>query len=308
MGVSALSIALEHIEYLYMPKTPFERQALSDVSAIIDEGSFTAIAGHTGSGKSTLLQHLNGLLHPTRGRVLVDGVDLQPADKKMRQAVKEARHKVGMVFQYPEQQLFEETVEADVAFGPRNLGCTEQEISQRVQEALQLVHLDYDTYAKRSPFQLSGGQKRRVAIAGVLALRPKYLVLDEPTAGLDPRGREELIRTIRRLHEKQGMTIIFVSHNMDDIARLADHLLVLNQGRLVCDDVPKHAFAQEAMLREAGLRPPHVLKLMQDLCAAGLPLQEETALTMHEAMDEILAAYRRQTSKTRQRKEKGGKP
>ncbi len=292
MGVNVLSIALEHIEYIYMPKTPFERRALQDVSAVIEEGSFTAIAGHTGSGKSTLLQHLNGLLHPTKGRVLVDGVDLQPADKKARPAAKEARRKVGMVFQYPEQQLFEETVAADVAFGPRNLGCTEEETRQRVQEALQLVHLDYDTYAKRSPFQLSGGQMRRVAIAGVLALRPKYLVLDEPTAGLDPRGREELIATIRQLHEKQGMTILFVSHNMDDIARLADHLLVLNQGRLVSDGTPREAFADEAMLRAAGLRPPHVMTLMQELRAAGLPLQED-ALTIDEAERAILAACKK---------------
>lgn len=288
MGVNALSIALEHIEYIYMPKTPFERRALQDVSAVIEEGSFTAIAGHTGSGKSTLLQHLNGLLHPTKGRVLVDGVDLQPADKKARPAAKEARRKVGMVFQYPEQQLFEETVEADVAFGPQNLGCTEEETRQRVQEALQLVHLDYDMYAKRSPFQLSGGQMRRVAIAGVLALRPKYLVLDEPTAGLDPRGREELIATIRQLHEEQGMTILFVSHNMDDIARLADHLLVLNQGRLAFDGTPRAAFADEKMLRAAGLRPPHVMTLMQELRAAGLPIRED-ALTIDEAERAILA-------------------
>ena len=256
-----MAIELQHVDYIYMPKTPFEHQALHDVSLCIEEGSFTAIAGHTGSGKSTLLQQFNGLLQPTKGRVLVDGVDINPKNKKERAEAKQARLKVGMVFQYAEQQLFEETIEADIAFGPRNLGLTEAEVTKRVQEAMKLVHLDYATYRQRSPFALSGGQQRRVAIAGVLALQPEYLVLDEPIAGLDPRGREELVKTIRYLHEKKHVTIIFVSHNMDDIARLADHVLIMNQGQLVCSAAPLAAFADKAMLKAAGLQPPHAMTL-----------------------------------------------
>ena len=282
-----MSITLEHVAYVYMPGTPFEHQALCDVSAVIEEGSLTAIAGHTGSGKSTLLQQLNGLLQPTAGRVLVDDVDINPKAKKERAAARTMRLKVGMVFQYAEQQLFEETIEKDIAFGPKSIGLSEAEMTERVKEAMKLVHLDYETYRKRSPLALSGGQMRRVAIAGVLALRPKYLVLDEPVVGHDPRGREELVATIRHLHEREHVTIVLVSHNMDDIARLADHVLILNKGRLVCDASPRKAFAQENLLEGAGLKLPHVMALMKELRAKGLPVRMD-CLTIEEAKREIL--------------------
>ncbi|WP_432647166.1 energy-coupling factor transporter ATPase [Mitsuokella sp.] len=277
-----MAITLEHVDYIYMPKTPFAHQALKDVSLTIEEGSFTAIAGHTGSGKSTLLQQFNGLLQPTSGRVLVDGVDINPKNKKERASAKRMRLKVGMVFQYAEQQLFEETIAADIAFGPRNLGLAEDEVEARVREAMQLVHLDYETYKERSPFELSGGQQRRVAIAGVLALQPEYLVLDEPTAGLDPRGREELIRTIRYLHEKKNVTIIFVSHNMDDIARLADHVIIMSQAEKIADASPKEVFKDTAVLTQAGLRPPHVMELLARMKEAGLPVRTD-CLNFEEA-------------------------
>lgn len=298
-----MAIELQHVDYIYMPKTPFEHQALHDVSLCIEEGSFTAIAGHTGSGKSTLLQQFNGLLQPTKGRVLVDGVDINPKNKnkKERAEAKQARLKVGMVFQYAEQQLFEETIEADIAFGPRNLGLTEAEVTKRVQEAMKLVHLDYATYRQRSPFALSGGQQRRVAIAGVLALQPEYLVLDEPIAGLDPRGREELVKTIRYLHEKKHVTIIFVSHNMDDIARLADHVLIMNQGQLVCSAAPLAAFADKAMLKAAGLQPPHAMTLLERLAAAGLPVKTD-GLTKEDAHQRILAVCREAAQAQKYRK------
>ena len=279
-----MSIVLEHVAYTYMPGTPFEQQALKDVSATIEQGSLTAIAGHTGSGKSTLLQQFNGLLQPTAGRVLVDGVDINPKAKKERAAARSVRLKVGMVFQYAEQQLFEET-------GPKNLGLSDEETAARVKEAMQLVHLDYETYAKRSPFALSGGQMRRVAIAGVLALQPEYLVLDEPVAGLDPRGREELIATIRHLHEKEYVTIVLVSHNMDDIARLADHVLIMSHGQLVCDAAPREAFKQRDMLKEAGLKVPHTMALMEQLRAKGLAVLTD-CLTIEEAKKEILKAVK----------------
>ena len=282
-----MSITLEHVAYVYMPGMPFEHQALSDISAVIEEGSLTAIAGHTGSGKSTLLQQFNGLLQPTAGRVLVDDVDINPKAKKDRAAARAMRLKVGMVFQYAEQQLFEETIEKDIAFGPKSLGLSEEETVERVKEAMRLMHLDYETYRKRSPLALSGGQMRRVAIAGVLALRPKYLVLDEPVAGLDPRGREELVKTIRHLHDREHVTIILVSHNMDDIARLADHVLIMNQGRLVCDASPREAFAQENLLEGAGLKLPHVMALMKELRAKGLPVRMD-CLNIEEAKREIL--------------------
>lgn len=276
-----------------MPKTPFERQALKEVTATIEEGTFTAIAGHTGSGKSTLLQHLNGLLHPTEGHVVVDGVDLLPQKKSEKKAARAARMKVGMVFQYPEQQLFEETVEADIAFGPQNLELSGEDVASRVRESMELVHLDYERFHARSPFVLSGGQMRRVAIAGILALRPKYLVLDEPTAGLDPRGRKEILSMVTALHRRKKTTVIFVSHNMDDIARLARHLLVFNKGMLVADGTPQAVFGQTDVLREAGLRQPHVMTLLRHLREAGLPLERTDVLTAEEAEQAICAALKK---------------
>ena len=270
-----MSIELKQVSYTYMPKTPYEHKALDDVSFTLDEGSFTAIAGHTGSGKSTLVQHLNGLLHPECGQVLVDGVDLADSSKTGRQAAKEARNKVGMVFQYPEQQLFEETIAADIAFGPKNQGLEGEALVKRVKEAMELMGLDYAVYKDRSPFQLSGGQKRRVAIAGVLALRPKYLVLDEPTAGLDPQGREDLIQTICHLRKKWKLTIVFVSHNMEDIARLADSVVIMNHGKMAIKAAPQTAFEQVELLQAAGLQEPQMLHLLHRLQAVGLPVKAD---------------------------------
>ncbi|SDF97170.1 energy-coupling factor transport system ATP-binding protein [Selenomonas sp. WCT3] len=270
-----MSIELKQVSYTYMPKTPYEHKALDDVSFTLAEGSFTAIAGHTGSGKSTLVQHLNGLLHPECGQVLVDGVDLANSSKTGRQAAKEARNKVGMVFQYPEQQLFEETIAADIAFGPKNQGLEGEALVKRVKEAMELMGLDYAAYKDRSPFQLSGGQKRRVAIAGVLALRPKYLVLDEPTAGLDPQGREDLIQTICHLRKKWKLTIVFVSHNMEDIARLADSVVIMNHGQMAIKAAPQTAFEQVELLQAAGLQEPQMLHLLHRLQAVGLPVKTD---------------------------------
>ena len=239
-----MSIELKQVSYTYMPKTPYEHKALDAVSFTLEEGSFTAIAGHTGSGKSTLVQHLNGLLHPENGQVLVDGTDLAASSKQGRKEAMAARNKVGMVFQYPEQQLFEETIAADIAFGPKNQGIEGKELEERIKESMELMGLAYDEFKDRSPFQLSGGQKRRVAIAGVLALHPKYLVLDEPTAGLDPLGREALIQTICKLHKKWKLTIVFVSHNMEDIARLADSVIIMNHGKMAIKAAPQEAFMQ----------------------------------------------------------------
>ena len=272
-----MSIELKEVSYVYMPKTPFERQALKNVSLTIEEGSFIAVAGHTGSGKSTLVQHLNGLLHPSAGKVLVDGIDLADSSKAARQAVQDARRKVGMVFQYPEQQLFEETVAADVAFGPQNQGLSGDELARRVCEAMELAGLDYETFKDRSPYQLSGGQKRRAAIAGVLALRPKYLVLDEPTAGLDPVGREALIRTICRLHKEWNLSIVFISHSMEDIARLADYVAIMKQGEMVLYDAPQKVFQQADLLHDAGLKLPHITSLLRKIRQAGIDV-DDTAI------------------------------
>ncbi|MGN8833132.1 energy-coupling factor transporter ATPase [Selenomonas montiformis] len=282
-----MSIELKEVTYCYMPGTPYERYALRQVSVSIQDGSFTAIAGHTGSGKSTLVQHLNGLLQPSSGQVLVDGIDLKGSDKEARAAAKAARRRVGMVFQYPEQQLFEETVEKDVAFGPKNQGLDPGLVQGRVEEAMNLVGLDYASFRNRSPFQLSGGQKRRAAIAGVLALHPRYLVLDEPTAGLDPCGREDLIRMIQKLHRDWKLTIVFISHSMEDVARLADSVILMNHGECVIQDDPDTVFSRDDLLQAAGLRPPHIQRLLRRLQAAGLPVQ-----TKARNIEECLARIR----------------
>jgi energy-coupling factor transport system ATP-binding protein len=282
-----MPIELKHVTYTYMPQTPFERVALQDVSLTIEEGSFTAIAGHTGSGKSTLVQHLNGILQPTSGQVLVDGTDLAARGK----AALAARRKVGMVFQYPEHQLFEETVALDIAFGPKNLELPEAEIEQRVRQAMEFVHLDYETYKDRSPFQLSGGQMRRAAIAGVIALQPKYLVLDEPTAGLDPRGREDLLQRIVQLHKKEKITIVFVSHNMDDIARTADRVVFMDQGKVLLDEAPAKAFFAEKEIAQAGLAAPQMVTLLTKLREKGLAV-DPAAFTMEDGVAHIMKALR----------------
>ena len=283
-----MPIELKDVSYTYMKGTPFEREALRDVSLTIVDGSLTAIAGHTGSGKSTLVQHLNGLLNPTKGKVLVDGVNLVGKDKETVLA----RRKVGMVFQYPEQQLFEETVAADIAFGPKNLELSENEIERRVRSAMEFVQLDYDEYKDVSPFRLSGGQMRRVAIAGVLALEPEYLVLDEPTAGLDPQAREDLLRRIMELHRKNKLTIIFVSHNMEDIARMAERVVFIHDGHVLVDAPPSEAFFADEEMRKAGLAAPPTVTLLSCLREAGLNVETD-AFTAEEAAKRIVKAIRK---------------
>ena len=288
-----MPIELKNVTYTYMTGTPFERTALLDVSLKIADGSLTAIAGHTGSGKSTLVQHLNGLLHPTKGEVLVDGVSLAG---KQKEAIL-SRRKVGMVFQYPEQQLFEETVAADIAFGPKNLELSEDEINRRVRSAMEFVQLDYETYKDVSPFRLSGGQMRRVAIAGVLALEPKYLVLDEPTAGLDPKAREDLLQRITELHRKKKLTIIFVSHNMGDIARMAERVVFMHDGRVLVDAPPAEAFFANKEIEEAGLAVPPTVALLSCLQENGLPVEAD-AFTVEETVKRISRAVRKKGGTT----------
>ena len=254
-----------------MPGTPYCRDALLDVSLTIERGEFIGIIGHTGSGKSTLVQHLNGLLRPTAGTVSLDGVNMH----ERKQALKSVRQKVGMVFQYPEHQLFEETVFDDVAFGPRNLGLSVDEVQERVETALTCVGLNFSEIAKRSPFRLSGGQMRRVAIAGVIALQPEYLVLDEPSAGLDPCGRDESYAQILQLYRNTGMAVVLVTHNMEDVARMAKRLLVMDHGRIRFDGPPVDLFHDETIqLQDFGVSLPHVTSLLKTLRTHGLDLND----------------------------------
>lgn len=283
-----MSIEIRNVTHIYMEKTPYEKMALDDVSLTIDEGSFTAIAGHTGSGKSTLMQHINGLLVPDKGMVHVDGIDINKKNK----AALAARRSVGLVFQYPEQQLFEETVAKDIAFGPRNFGIDEEKTIERVKEAMDFVELDYEKYKDKSPFELSGGQMRRVAIAGIIALKPKYLVLDEPTAGLDPHLKTNLLGKIKKLHDKGKMTIIMVSHNMDDIAGLADKVAIMNHGKLMLYDTPERVFADRSIIKEAGLLEPEVMQLLQKIKDKGIDVNVNV-LNKNDALTEILKALRK---------------
>ena len=256
-----MSIVIEHLNYVYMQGGPYETKALDDVSLTIHDGEFVGLIGHTGSGKSTLVQHLNGLILPTSGQITVDGMDL--ADKNTdKRAI---RRRVGLVFQYPENQLFEETVAKDIAFGPKNLGLDEAEIDRRVRTAMRRVALDYDKLSQRSVFELSGGQMRRVAIAGVLAMEPQTLVLDEPCAGLDPKGREEILGLISDLHRESGATIVMVSHSMDDVAALAERVIVMNHGKVAMDGAPREVFSRGEELRAIGLDVPQAVELAQKL-------------------------------------------
>ena len=263
-----MPIQVEHLTHTYMTDSPFAATALEDVSLTIEDGELIGLLGHTGSGKTTLVQHLNGLLKPTSGKVVVDGLDITEKDVSLL----EVRRRVGLVFQYPEYQLFEETVAKDVAFGPKNLGLSEQEVDERVRYALQEVGLVYDEIAERSPFELSGGQMRRVAIAGVLAMRPKTLILDEPTAGLDPAGRRSILGMIRELHAAGGLTVVMVSHNMDDISSLATRLVVMSRGRMVLTGTPREVFQHRELLSSIGLGIPQAAELTQQLIAEGYPL------------------------------------
>lgn len=278
-----MSIILENVSYTYMAGTPYCREALQDVNLSIEPGEFLGIIGHTGSGKSTLVQHLNGLLRPTTGIVTIDGNNLHTKNAEKKRVCQ----RVGMVFQYPEHQLFEETVFDDVAFGPRNLGLATDEVSQRVEAALNRVGLAAAEYASRSPFRLSGGQMRRVAIAGVLALQPEYLVLDEPSAGLDPRGRDEIFEQILDLYHTSGMAVILVTHNMEDVARMAKRLLVMNHGRVEFDGVPADLFHNtKIQLREFGLSLPAMTSLLRLLRERGLDI-EDTLMDAGAVADSI---------------------
>ena len=265
-----MSIVIEHLNYVYMQGGPYETRALDDVSLTIHDGEFIGLIGHTGSGKSTLVQHLNGLILPTSGKITVDGMDL--AEKGTdRRAI---RRRVGLVFQYPENQLFEETVAKDIAFGPKNLGLGEEKIDRRVRTAMRRVALDYDKLAQRSVFERSGGQMRRVAIAGVLAMEPQTLVLDEPCAGLDPRGREEILGLISDLHRESGATIVMVSHSMDDVAALAERVIVMNHGKVAMDGTPREIFSRGEELRAIGLDVPQAVELAQKLREKGFDVPE----------------------------------
>ena len=278
-----MSICVENVSCVYSKGSPFEKVALENISLTIEKGEFIGIIGHTGSGKSTLIQHLNGLIHPTSGKVTIDGVDLAAKTK----AAVAKRHSVGMVFQYPEHQIFEETVAKDIAFGPKNLGCSEEETEKRVKSAMKFAGLDYDTFGGRSPFRLSGGQQRRVAIAGVIAMHPDFLILDEPSAGLDPIGRREIFSRIQSWYQKGVFSVILVSHNMDDIARLATRLLVMHKGHLVMDGKPMDIFLHHRReLQECGVDAPPLTQTLLYLKEKGIPVPED-AKTVEEAVDRM---------------------
>lgn len=277
-----MSLILNHVYHTYEAGTAMQVNALDDVSLTIEEGDFIGLIGHTGSGKSTLVQHLNGLLKATSGDILYNGQDIYDKDFSL----KELRSKVGLVFQYPEHQLFEATVFEDVCFGPKNLGLTEKEVQLRAYEALKLVGLE-DDFFYQSPFELSGGQKRRVAIAGVLAMKPKILILDEPTAGLDPKGRDEILGQVKKLHDEGNITVVLVSHSMEDVANYVNRIVVMNKGKVLFDDVPKTVFSHYKELEEIGLAAPQVTYMMHQLSEAGIPVRTD-ATTIKEAADEII--------------------
>lgn len=280
-----MAIIIDKLNYVYSPGTAYEKQALKDINLVINDKEFIGLIGHTGSGKSTLIQHLNGLIKATSGNIYYNGSDIYAKDFKM----KELRSKVGLVFQYPEHQLFETTVFKDVSFGPKNLGLDKLEVDVRAYEALKMVGLGEDML-DCSPFELSGGQKRRVAIAGVLAMKPDVLILDEPTAGLDPKGRDDILDQIAKLHKESGITIILVSHSMEDIAKYADRLVVMNEGSVVYNDTPEGVFVHYKELEEIGLSAPKVTYVCDELKKKGYQIKT-TVTTIEEAKKEILRAF-----------------
>ena len=280
-------IILDKVNYVYSIGSGFEMKALDDVSLTIDKGEFIGLIGHTGSGKSTLTQHLNGLLRATSGNIYYDGQDIYDKDFVM----KNLRSKVGLVFQYPEHPLFENDVFTDVCFGPKNLGLSKKEAELRAFEALEMVGFPNELFYN-SPFELSGGQKRRAAIAGVLAMKPEVLILDEPTAGLDPKGRDEILDQIKKLHEETGMTVILVSHSMEDVAKYVGRLIVLNHGRIMYDDTPEKVFRHYRELEEMGLAAPQLTYILNDLKKNGFDVDTD-AITMQDAVETVKKALRR---------------
>jgi len=280
-------IETKDLAYRYSAGTPFEKTAVENVSIQVEKGEFLGVIGHTGSGKSTLIQMLNGLLRPTSGQVLLDGKDIWAEPKKIRQV----RFKVGMVFQYPEYQLFEETVLKDIMFGPKNKGCSDQEAEERAREAAHFTGLKEELLEK-SPFELSGGEKRRAAIAGVIAMDPDVLILDEPTAGLDPRGRDVLLAQITQYHKARGNTVLLVSHSMEDIGRTADRILVMNHSHAAMLDDTKKVFARGEELEQMGLRVPQITKILQKLQKMGLPVDSST-LTVDDALHQLIPILKR---------------
>lgn len=281
-----MHIEVKNLTHVYSEGMPFETIALEDVNFTIDSGEFTCFIGHTGSGKSTLIQHINGLLKPNEGFVLVDGKDIRGKAAN----IKEMRRKIGLVFQYPEYQLFEESVLKDVCFGPKNLGFSEEEAQVAAVKALKLVGIDPVLMGERSPFSLSGGEKRRVAIAGVLAMQPEVLILDEPTAGLDPKGHKDILKMIEDIQQDRQLTIILISHNMDDVARLANHVIVMSQGRIAMDGTPEEIFSKGEELRALGLSLPSATHLMQSLKEKGFDIKT-SILTIDDAEQEIVRVF-----------------
>ena len=282
-----MSVELKDVTYIYSPGTAYEMYALEHVSMEIPDGQFVGVIGHTGSGKSTLVQHFNGLIRPTSGHVYYNGEDIWQEGYNLR----ELRSHVGLVFQYPEHQLFETDVLTDVCFGPKNQGLTPEECKERAREALKHVGLD-ESYYEKSPFELSGGQKRRVAIAGVLAMNPSFLILDEPTAGLDPKGRDEILDQLALLHETRGISVMLVSHSMEDLARYVERIIVMNKGHVAFDDTPKKVFSHYKELEQMGLAAPQMTYIMHALKERGMDV-DVTATTVDEAKESILRALGR---------------
>ena len=275
-------IEINNLSHVYSPGLPFEKKAVDDISLKIEKNEFIGLIGHTGSGKSTFIQHLNGLLNPSSGEIIIDGTRVDKSGSNLT----DLRKKVGLVFQYPEYQLFEETIERDIAFGPRNLDISEEEVHERVKASMESVGLDYETYKDKSPFELSGGLKRRVAIAGVLAMEPKVLILDEPTAGLDPRGRDEILSEIKSIHENRKITVILVSHSMEDVAKIAERIIVFDKGKVFLDGEPREIFRNEDKLLGVGLGIPQITSLMRTLKKKGLDINED-AITVEEAKESL---------------------
>ncbi len=286
-----MSIVLEHVSYTYSPETAYEIHALKDVNLEIPDGQFIGLIGHTGSGKSTLVQHLNGLVRATSGHIYFNGEDIYAKDYDMRRL----RGKVGLVFQYPEHQLFEVDVLSDVCFGPKNQGLSPEEAKERAREALRMVGIS-EEYEKQSPFELSGGQKRRVAIAGVLAMEPDVLILDEPTAGLDPKGRDEILDEISYLHKERGITVILVSHSMEDVAKYVERIIVMNQGEVLHDGAPREVFRHYKELESVGLAAPQVTYIVHTLKDKGFDVDGD-ATTIEEAKETILEAFQKKGRK-----------